>query len=112
MDRRDWLVVGTGLLFGFLPFFLAKMGTPPNWGFFFSFFLKERGGAPGPPPPPFWSINRGGPRGVWGGVFFFFFWASGVRGGGGGGGLSGVFLRYFYDDRSTGIPGLPAENAA
>ena len=23
-----------------------------------------------------------------------------------------VFLVYFYDDRSTGIPGLPAENAA
>lgn len=45
MDRRDWLVVGTGLLIGVLAAVLVKLGNPGNMGFCIACFIRDIAGA-------------------------------------------------------------------
>ena len=47
MDRRDWLVVGTGLLIGVLAAVLVKLGNPGNMGFCIACFIRDIAGALG-----------------------------------------------------------------
>lgn len=45
MDRRDWLVVGTGLFIGVMAALLVKLGNPGNMGFCIACFLRDIAGA-------------------------------------------------------------------
>lgn len=47
LDRRDWLVICTGLLIGVLAALLVKWGNPQNMGFCIACFLRDIAGGLG-----------------------------------------------------------------
>lgn len=47
MGRRGWLVVGTGLVFGFLGVLLVRLGNPGNMGLCVACFIRDIAGALG-----------------------------------------------------------------
>ncbi|MDH7578109.1 MAG: YedE family putative selenium transporter [Bacillota bacterium] len=47
MERRDWLIVGTGLVIGVLAALLVKFGNPGNMGFCIACFIRDITGALG-----------------------------------------------------------------
>lgn len=47
MERRDWLIVGTGLVIGILVALLVKFGNPANMGLCIACFIRDITGALG-----------------------------------------------------------------
>lgn len=47
MSRKDWLIIGTGLLIGILAALLVKWGNPQNMGFCIACFLRDIAGGLG-----------------------------------------------------------------
>jgi YedE family putative selenium metabolism protein len=47
LSRKDWLIIGTGLLIGILAALLVKWGNPQNMGFCIACFLRDIAGGLG-----------------------------------------------------------------